>query len=386
MDPLSSPVVEALKLRPVQSVNTNLSVLLRDGLVVAGEILDVNGSTAFLSLGGQRVAAETDVELQPGQRFLARVEREGDAIVLRLVTGAPDEELPLVTALRTALADHAPAGTLLSQLTTDLRAALVQRETAAAGNAHAGASAREPGGDEANARAITSIQKLLSMIGAQVGAPAADGRALVATLARSGLFHEALLLRGESGSRAASDDLKTTLLRALEELPGGAERDGVRHALGGIEAEQLLDVARAQSGDARSVTFAVPDGAVFADAHIVVDPERHARDEAPTPRGGSASSVDVCVDFSALGPVKAELRMEGGSLRVRFLVASRDVAERLALDQEQLCADLGRDVGASNGHSTQLTIALVEMRSIARTAVPSDVRFLGEHVLLDRTA
>jgi hypothetical protein len=230
------------------------------------------------------------------------------------------------------------------------------------------------------------VDKLLARLDALVQAPAADGRALASALARSGLFHEALLARGRPEQLLAADDLKSSLLQALDELPAGRESESVRRALGGLEAEQLLDVARSQTGDARQISFALPDVAGFADAQLVVNPDRDPDGSSREREGGCTSSVDVSVDFSKLGPVKAELRLEAGTLRVRFLVSSPDVAERLAKDQERLGAELGRDVDASGGRAALFSVTLVDARSIAQSARPSDVRFLGEHLLVDRTA
>jgi hypothetical protein len=381
VDPLSSPVVEALRLRPAQGTGTLLSSLLRDGRVVAGEVLEVFEGTAFLSLGGSRVAAETDVELEPGQRFFARVEQSESAVVLRLIGKGTDEELPLVTALRAALADHAAPGALLTRLAADLRAVLAtQREPAEAPATRDGAHESPPD------RSTLPAAKLLARIEAHVEAPLHDGPALATALARSGSFHEALLLRGKVEHQLAREDLKSVLMEALEEMKPGAASDGVRRALGGIEADQLLDVARSQTGDARQIGFALPDGARFADARLVVDPEGHAREQSSDGTRKPVASVDLSVDFSSLGPVKAELRLDGGTLRVRFLVASPEVAERLAADQEQLCADLGRDLDATSARSALLSVAVVDARSIEQSALPSDVRFLGEHLLVDRTA
>ncbi len=401
MDPLSSPVVEALKLRALQPQSSGLANLLRDGQVIAGEVLEVFEGTAFLSLGGRRVAAETDVELEPGQRFLARVEQRGESVVLRLLGKGADEEAPLIVALRALLADHADAGTLLTRLTEDLRAGLAQRPSAE--DPTAGETAR----GNAPERATSPAEKLLANIAALVEAPQPDGSALATALARSGLFHEALLLRGKLEHALAREDLKSVLLSALDEMKPGASSDSVRRALGGLEADQLLDVARAQSGDARQIGFALPDGAVFANARLVVDPEGHASEQASDGKRSPVASVDVSVDFSGLGPVKAELRLDGGMLRVRFLVASPEVAERIAADQEQLCADLGRDLDAgaaglaastesssaariaahtATRRSALMSIAVVDAGSIQRSAHPENVRFLGEHLLVDRTA
>ena len=390
VDPLSSPIVEALKLRPVQPVNTNLAVLLRDGLVVAGEVLSTGPGTAFLSLGGRRVAAETDVELEPGQRFLARVEREAESIVLRLLRQGGGEELPLVAALRAALADHAPAGTLLTRLAAALRAALLLSTTADAeppvardaSTLLALPDGRAPRAGRPDADTVRTLQALLARLTAHAGAPTAEGSALQSALARSGLFHEALLLRGDA--TAAREDLKSVFLRALDELPPGPERESVRRALGGLEAEQLLDVARAQSGDARQISLALPDGAAWADVQLVVDPDQHGAAEDDGGGERKASAVDVAVELSMLGPVRAELRLEDGALRVRVLVASTATAQRLAQDQESLAGELARDLDASR--APQVSIVVAEERSIAPAAQPADVRFLGEHALLDRTA
>lgn len=358
MDPLSnSSAAAALKLRLLQSSSPALAILLKDGLVVAGEVLEVSAGTAFLSLGGRRVPADTGVELQPGQRFFARVRREGDTVVLRLLDPDVDEAQTLVAALRSVLAEDRPAAALLSRLVADL---------------HAQAETLEP-------RERARVEVLVRAIGKFVVLPDGDGKNLAAALLRSGVFHEALLARGREGSRAALQDLKTVLLRALASAPEGPERESVQRALAGIEAEQLLDVARVRAGDVRHFGIAVPDGQGLATAHLMIQPDA-GRDEPEHERaaGERAVAVDLCVSFSNLGPVRAEFRLVGGTLGVRFVVGSPAVAERLQADHDELEVGL-----ASGGLVPRVQVVAAAQDELAREPGLEGVTFLRDHQLLD---
>jgi hypothetical protein len=97
MDPISSsPLPLAGGIRPAQALQSDLSSVLRQGRIVAGEVLDLlGGGTIVIGLAGQRVQAENHVDLAPGDRFLARVEYVDGTLVLQLPAGneAPDDAL-----------------------------------------------------------------------------------------------------------------------------------------------------------------------------------------------------------------------------------------------------------------------------------------------------
>lgn len=356
MEPLSNPIGGALKVRALQATNANLAVLLQDGMLVSGEVVDVADGTAHLSLGGRRVPAETQVELRPGERFLARVQHQGDTFVLRLLDAPPEPEKSLVSALRAVLAEDRPVGAIVARLADELR------------------NLRANSGDpKTRARA----EALLALLPEFVARPDGDGKGLARALARTGLFHEALLRGDADAIRDALSDLKSVLLGALADATEAPEHEAIARALAGLEAEQLLDVARQESGDPRHWSVAVPDGANLTSAHLLVHPDAGRGSEsdeaAPTTR-----AVDLAVNFSAIGPVRAEFRLVGRELAVRFVVAEPELASRLDRDRDLLVARL-----EAGGLAPR--VAVVTGRDLATDLEPGvgDVRFLRDHLVLD---
>lgn len=366
MEALSNSISTALRLQLALAATPVLNVLLKNGMVVSGEVIESTAGIAYLSLGGKRVPAETAVELRPGQKFTARVEKNGDSFVLRLLDASPDEAGGLVAALRTVLAEDRPTGTLVSRLVAEL----VEHAE--------GLDPREKERVKALAREIER-GVLVPKSDASPGnaTPAAN---LKAALAKSGVFHEALLSQGGAAQIAlAREDLKSVLLRALSSVTSGPEHESLLRALTGIEAEQLLDVARTSAGDPRQIGIAVPDGAQLATALFVVHPDQHRDQEKPEKEAQPRAAVDLAVSFSNLGPVRAEFRFEGGTLGVRFVVASEEVAARLASDAQSLA--LGISAG---GKLPSLQFLTAPPESFATDAALEKVSFLRDHSLMDR--
>lgn len=102
MDPIStSPLPLAGGIRPAQALQSDLSSVLRQGRIVAGEVLELlGGGTIVIGLAGQRVQAENHIDLAPGDRFLARVEYIDGELVLQLTQGNDPSGDALLRALR----------------------------------------------------------------------------------------------------------------------------------------------------------------------------------------------------------------------------------------------------------------------------------------------
>lgn len=371
MEALSNSIVTAVRLQIVSATTPILNVLLQDGLVVSGEVMETSAGIAYLSLGGRRVPAETSVELRPGQKFKAKVERSGDSFLLRLLDDAPPEELALTTALRSVLAQDRPTGTLVARVVTEL-------------SQHA--TGLEPAERERVEEVLKEVKRFVLDPRAAHDPATKDGLALAlkVALARSGIFHEALVARGGSSELAvALADLKSVLARALASAPEGPERVILQHALDGLEAEQLLDVARSRNGDPRPIGVPVADGSQTATAFFVVhrEPERPAaeggdegRDDGTEPR----HAVDLAVSFTNLGPVRAEFRLHDGRLGVRFVVADPDVAARIERDVPVLGEAL-----AACASVAALHVVTSAREDLAPASGPADVSFLRDHHLLD---
>lgn len=333
--------------RPSSS-SPELNILLRDGRMLAAEVLSNPGDgTLMLSIGRHVVPADSDLRFEPGTTFLARVDEEPEGIVLRLLDDEGRQEPALLRALRGVVGEERPLGELFEAL----RAALALDEPP-----------------------VTELARTLE---ARARLPG-TGALLKAFLVGSGLAHEALLgalARGRGPDpETLQGDLKALLLRALEGTPEGPTREAIRHALGGLEAEQLLNLARERMGEPLVLSLPVHDGRAWTTARFLVPPRRGPRDsEDETP-----FRMAVGVDLSQLGPVRADLVLTPTSLVVRLLVTRGELVPQLAAQAEALRERMGDGKRRVLVHVREATPA--EVRLGAR---PLDIRFLREHRLMN---
>lgn len=369
MEPLSNSVASALKIQPTLATLPVLNALLRDGLVVSGEVLETSAGLAYLSLGGRRVPAETSVELRPGQKFRARVQTGDGRIVLRLLEAPPEAGETLERALRSVLAQDEPQGALVAKLVADLvehgeKLPAQERERLLA--------------------VVREIERFVftprTRAAGEAGSePAISARVLKEALGGTGAFHEALIAGGgREAIELARADLKSWLWTALSRTTDATEKAILQRALDGIEAEQLLDVARRESGDARAIGLAVPDGPATATAFLVVHPDARREEADSEPEHERRLCVDLCVSFSRLGPVRAEFRLEGGRLGVRFVVADPEVAARIERDAGTLVEGL-----TASAPVASFAVLRAPPEAVDTALTPGDVRFLREHPLVD---
>jgi hypothetical protein len=150
--------------------------------------------------------------------------------------------------------------------------------------------------------------------------------------------------------------------------------------LRGIEAEQLLDVARTRSGDPLHASVPIRDDAGWSTVQLWIDPEsrREPTDDGAERKPTNSRRVRLAVDFSHVGPVRADMRLVEGRLAVRFVVQDEEIAARMRADLTQLETDLAID-----GRAPQIAIALEIEENPAHDSDPRDVRFLIEHPLVD---
>jgi len=362
MDPIVASTAVHLIRAVGQGFGTDLSTVLRDGRIIAGEVLQSPGDgTLLLAIGRQQVPARTSVALDAGETFLARVREEGTTLFLELLGLSASEEPDLVRALRGVLGESRPLGELLSDLASALRA-----EIAATPEAERG-----PGG------------VLLAGLEEHALPSGADGETLARLLEATGLRHEAQLV-ASSGATAAperrarlADDLKAKLLTALKDLPGGPAHDAVAKALSGLESEQLLNLARHRAGEPWVWSLPVPDAGGWTTARVVVPPP----DEGQAGKGAEAAPVHrltVGVSFSNTGPVRADLVLGANALSLRLSVADPRVLARLEGDAAALALALG------GGQRTVHVLPRVVPRDEVLAGIdPLDIRYLREHHLMD---
>ncbi len=492
MDPLSIQNPTTVVLRPAAAESADLGVVLARGRVVSGEVLQTfGGGSILIGIGRHRVPAQSEVEMQPGQRFLFRVAESGEQITLRLVT-EPDAESELVRALRATLANALPIGDVLQELADALAA---DRATSRAANSPAEllnlvrAHVLEAGDDGARltellrtsgtsyesrlahaawaqsssrelAESADSLEKWL-VDAFSKGAPTDDassdpaelvvrlrdalwrrldaefgsdsstarelllakidwsalGRDLKNWIARAlqslgnspRIAHALAALRhldfdtltsderellaralvgaplSESPSEERSvafarlgDDLKAQLLRARDSLADGPTREALVRALGGIEAEQLLNLARHSSGEALHWSLALQDGARWTTLDLVHRRIEESESGAAESADRAAHRLTLAVDFTSTGPVRADLLLREKSLSLRVAVSRADVAERLAVDLATLEAKL-----ASGGRSVSLSVTIAEPEDLRVRSNLSDIRFLRDHHVMD---
>jgi len=466
--------------RPVLALDSSLTAVLKEGRTVAGEVLQtMDGHSLLIGVGRHRVPAQSHVEMQAGDRFLARVEETPEGTVLRVLGGRPGAESPLVVALRSVVGKDMPVGQLLEELSGALQKAI-----------HAL-------GDDDGA-----LLKLIRSIGEHVYIPGTSGEELQRLLARSGLDYEALLLavadaqrssssleavgtellekllanlkgqlgqagfglsgaqekeltqllrqilgqlantgmgsRGElhqevtrellqQGLRALSakfegegrdallaalpkalvailggagqptpiaeklllilaaqrdtallaQNLKAELLGALDRLPEGAERTAVSKALAGLESEQLLNLARREFHEGWHLSLPVPDGERWATAHLFYfDPDPDP--SSPQSGGDDMQRLTLAVDFSRIGPLRAEIGVREGLVAVRMTVSSPVVAEHLRAQLGEL--EEGLSFG---GRVARATVVLGTREEAGVDPLSQDIRWLREHHLMD---
>ncbi len=354
----AAPVIRAA----TQGQVSELSAVLRDGRIVAGEVLQNQGGSLLIAIGRLRVPAQSNLRLDPGETFLARVRHEGGQLVLQLLGYGDPDEGRLLRALRSVVGESRPLGELLQSLAGVLRGEL------------AGAP-----------RGAASLAALLAALETHVLAPGADGATLARLLDATGLRHEALLSSLATAPDAPARrarllaDLKTKLLLALEGSEGPV-REALGKALAGLESEQLLNLARQRAGEPWVWSLPVPDASGWTTARLTVPPrdsEAGAQDVAD-PEEAPVQRLIVGVSFSRTGPVRADLVLSAGALSVRLTVAEPEVGARLERDAGQLARVLG-----DGRRAVHVLARVVEPDQVFDGVAPLDIRFLRENRLLD---
>ncbi len=248
-------------LRPGDRVEVELLESLRDG-------------AAWVRLAGRRLLARFPGGFPPGPRVGARVVAGGPPLVLK-AEAAPG-------------AAPVPVRFPKESLAAAVRAVL---------------SAPPGPGDPPE----------LGVLRGLLGLPP-DPASLAAALARwvrgSGVFHEALLARGE-----VPEDLKALVARALARLPPGGLREGLEGLLRHVEAFQARGVAEGTA----VVPLVLPWGDRWVEGDLALETDREAR-----PGGGArVSGVRVRLDLPSLGPVEVRVRWAAAGVSVWLAAGDR---------------------------------------------------------------
>ena len=303
----------------------------------------------------------------------------------------------IATALASAPGDGPPpdAAGLLERLASELARVLGAGAEPTSREAAFGrwlAAQHAPGGE----RAAPDLGQLLASAVAGVEDERLRAR-LLAGLARLrpgrlGAGLEALALRrllglgaaprglreGEARrfAAAAGDDLKGRLLGAAAGAGEGEARAALERALAGLEAEQLLNVARRGAGEPLHWSLPLVDGQHSATAHLLVD------SHASGPRGEQRTwRVGLALDLSGTGPLRADLVARPGTLLVALSVEREATHAELAAHLDELRGSLARTLP-----SVSLSLRRVPPASLPAPERLADVGFLREHHLMDLSA
>ena len=371
MDPIAAhnqPIAARAPGAPVGPLE--LSALLRDGRVLAGEVLQTMTGGVLLGIGRQRVPAQTNLQLEPGHHFLFQVEHAAEGILLRILGQGGGEESDLLRLLRQVIGEDRPIGELLAEIAARVRSSLAK-----------------PGGDPGALRALLDALDGHVFRPGGPGAHGADGAALRDLLGRAGLRYEALLLaaaaRGAAPAllTALARDLKGELLRHWLDLPEGALRDAVGRALAGLEAEQLLNLVRRQTGEPQVFGFPLPDGEGWTTAKLLVHPRRDREGGEGQDEDGADSGVHrlvLGVSFSRTGPVRADLVLTDRTLSARLTVTDAAVAERVRRDLRPLAESV-----SDGRRRVRLSVGLGTREDVEVGARPLDLQVFRDHPLMD---
>lgn len=467
--PLPLPSAEILP--NAQNASSELAALLSEGRVLSGKVLSALGQGSFLlGVEGYRIPAESELDLQPGQKLSMRVERSTGQTVLRVLSSELSAQPTLLAALRSVVGEDLPLGELLGRLAASLRGAQASESEHALlkdleahlfrpragtpdlagllrssgyryesallsltlGNSDLEAIFRSAlsdlvaeltrGDPEARARlSDSSFQRVLANMASQLASGDASSRELEGLLqrlredlaralgrptrgaasdviaerlaqlggqglsaTRAGSFLRALLVAREALAEGQLDpalrsvlegDLKGRLLRALSELPEGPVREAVARTVAGIEAEQLLNLARREFGEALHWSLPVPDHGRWATAHFLYQ-RGEGGGEGADPESGTRLVVGV--DFSRLGPVRADILSKAGRLTVKLSVAQAALAQRLRSDLGELSEMLGGEA-----QSVRLSVVESDPHEADVDDLAHDIRLLREQHLMD---
>ena len=245
----------------------------------------------------------------------------------------------------------------------------------------------------ARARAGAGLAELVAAGLERLGVAASEWRALGGNLTRAlpgpglGKALERLVLVA-LGLRAPSEwsvvpsgslDLKGLLFAWLASADGSAAEQ-VARAIETIEREQLLNLARARSGEPWLVSLPVCLGGEWATARLLVRGGRGGRE------GGveGAHRLTLAVEFRHTGPVRADLAVRGGegraSVAVRLSAAREDVLASMRGAARELEARL-----ALGGRRVSLAFELADEAELRLERERAEIRFLREHHVLDRS-
>jgi hypothetical protein len=352
------PIAPSAAPGPLRSAGSQpeATAVLRDGRVLMAGVVSAGDGTVLLSIGRQRVPAETALSLEAGQELLVRVDETPRGIVLGILGDDASDGSELLRALRAVVGEDEPLGTLFARLSAEL--------------------------DLARGAEASILERLARALARNSFPPGDASEGLLELFQRAPLRFEGLLAAAALAPHAATllrirSNLKAELLAVLERLEKGPLRASVERLLVSVEAEQLLNVAREKAGEPLSWSLPVRDGAGWTTARVTYRP-RQRREDGREADAREGETLVLGVRFSRLGPVRVELSLDAERLLARIEVARAELVERIQADFAALSRSLRRDERA-----VQLFVRVRPPEEIEVEPDRLDIRFLQEHRLMD---
>ena len=349
---------------PIEVQRAEFDALLQKGRILAGVVSEVTPTSALIKVGPYTLTSSAFAGLDVGQKLLLQATGEQtQAGALLTVLKDSGAQVPgLLHALRSVVGADRPVGELLQQLGRKL-AALTGREAA-------------------------TTSSLVGRLASHVFQPGQSGQQLMQLLLQGGLNFEALLQKAAGRGVTPADvqslllDLKAELLSQLEQLDDGPARKAVARALAGLEAEQLLNVARHEAGEPLHFSFPVPDAGDWTTAHLLWTERREGdREGAEEESEEDAQRISVGINFSRTGPVRVDAWLRPDSLNLKIMLEREDVAEILRGQLEPLAGALEKI-----GRPVQIIVGVASAADVDIESHTMDISYLRDHHLMDLSA
>jgi hypothetical protein len=241
---------------------------------------------------------------------------------------------------------------------------------------------------DATAPDLEELRALARVLPQLVAGAELNGEGLRALPATLGLAHENALLRllGARATPEAWDRLRSDLKAALLAARSALERRGAHHAepgaqiskaLAGLEAEQLLNLARAKAGESELWSFPIADADGWSTARLRFPPRRErSQDEGQVE--APALRLALGLELTHLGALRADFVFHHDHLALRLAVVEPGA---LASLQAALPALRERLSGLERPVEISLCACTREEAELAH--LPLDIRYLREHHLMN---
>jgi hypothetical protein len=301
-----------------------------------------------LAIAGERILADTCLELQPGSRLQLKVIRTDPRPVLKILeTVVPQDAAGMPAPKRPPLAGDPFAG--LSRLL----------------------SAGQEGGGEGLAR----LTGLIASLAVKSAAP--DAALLERLMLNAGMLWEAKVSQAVSRRPApapeglrqmTAGDLKAAALQLLQEAAGGpGARAGVQHFLEGLETLQILNRHAAEETGRFILPLPVlwDDGLRFG--QLLLDFNREAGGEGPSAE--KATRLSLLLTLSRLGPLRGDFAIWRKTVNGTFGVADAGAAQLVGSELPRLTRALGR-IGFSVG---RIDCRVLGLATLAGTSLAEEV-------------